>query len=98
MTVQQAMSATSDPGADMDARTLRRMERVLHWLSEHYVDQPSLEDIASVIGLGPHHFQRLFTRYVGVSPKKYVQFLTLEHAKRSLAASARTRRSRSWRA
>ncbi len=88
MTVQQDISQTIEfePGAD--ARTLRRMERVLRWLSEHYIDQPSLEDTAAVIGLGPHHFQRLFTRYVGVSPKKYVQFLTLEHAKRSLAASA----------
>ncbi|NKB48914.1 MAG: methylated-DNA--[protein]-cysteine S-methyltransferase [Alphaproteobacteria bacterium] len=88
MTVQQDISPTHYPGSDMDARTLRRMERVLRWLSEHYIDQPSLEDTASIIGLGPHHFQRLFTRYVGVSPKKYVQFLTLEHAKRSLAASA----------
>ena len=88
MTVQQEVSSTIEfkPGAD--TRTLRRMERVLRWLSEHYTEQPSLEDTASIIGLGPHHFQRLFTQYVGVSPKKYVQFLTLEHAKRSLAASA----------
>ncbi|MDH3739148.1 MAG: bifunctional helix-turn-helix domain-containing protein/methylated-DNA--[protein]-cysteine S-methyltransferase [Alphaproteobacteria bacterium] len=88
MTVQQDTFPTTAAEADADARTLRRMERVLRWLSEHYIDQPSLEETASVIGLGPHHFQRLFTRYVGVSPKKYVQFLTLEHAKRSLATSA----------
>lgn len=88
MTVQQDISPADDPAPAMDARTLRRMERVLRWLSEHYTDQPSLEDTAAIIGLGPHHFQRLFTRYVGVSPKKYVQFLTLEHAKRSLATSA----------
>lgn len=88
MTVQQDLTPVRDVEPAMDARTLRRMERVLRWLSEHYIDQPSLEDTAAIIGLGPHHFQRLFTRYVGVSPKKYVQFLTLEHAKRSLAASA----------
>jgi len=88
MTLQQetAPAMTTERGAD--ARTMVRMERVLRWLGEHYIEQPSLEETASIIGLGPHHFQRLFTSYVGVSPKKYVQFLTLEHAKRSLAASA----------
>lgn len=79
---------TDDLEFQADDRTLHRIQRVLQWLSAHYLDQPSLEDTASVIGLGPHHFQRLFTRYVGVSPKKYVQFLTLEHAKQSLTESA----------
>lgn len=88
MTLQQEIASTEDVARDADARTMVRMERVLRWLAEHYTEQPSLEEIAAVIGLGPHHFQRVFTRYVGVSPKKYVQYLTLEHAKRSLAASA----------
>jgi len=88
MAVEQDIILSNEHEPGEDARTMRRMERVLRWLSEHYTEQPSLEDTAAVIGLGPHHFQRLFTRYVGVSPKKYVQFLTLEHAKRSLAASA----------
>ncbi len=88
MTALQDLTSAPDTQYDADARTFRRMQRVLRWLSENYTDQPSLEDTASIIGLGPHHFQRLFTRYVGVSPKKYVQYLTLEHAKRSLAASA----------
>ncbi len=88
MTALQDLIPANDPEAAMDDRTYRRMQRVLRWLSEHYTEQPSLEDTAAVIGLGPHHFQRLFTRHVGVSPKKYVQYLTLEHAKRSLAASA----------
>ena len=61
--------------------------RLLTWLSEHYREQPSLETIAAEAGLSAFHLQRLFTRYVGVSPKKYVQYLTLEHAKRALADS-----------
>jgi AraC family transcriptional regulator of adaptative response/methylated-DNA-[protein]-cysteine methyltransferase len=77
-----------DATPDRDDRTMIRMERVLRWLGEHYTEQPSLEETAAIIGLGPHHFQRQFTNHVGVSPKKYVQFLTLEHAKRRLAASA----------
>lgn len=62
--------------------------RALAWLGRHWQEQPSLEVTAAAVGLGPHHFQRLFTRYVGVSPKKYVQYLTLRHAKARLAESA----------
>lgn len=58
--------------------------RLLTWLSENYRDQPSLEQIAAQAGLSAFHLQRLFTRYVGVSPKKYVQYLTLAHARRAL--------------
>jgi AraC family transcriptional regulator, regulatory protein of adaptative response / methylated-DNA-[protein]-cysteine methyltransferase len=61
--------------------------RLLTWLSENYRDQPNLEQIAAEAGLSAFHLQRLFTRYVGVSPKKYVQYLTLEHAKRALSDS-----------
>ena len=61
--------------------------RLLTWLSENYREQPTLEQIAAEAGLSAFHLQRLFTRYVGVSPKKYVQYLTLEHAKRALGES-----------
>ena len=46
----------------------------------------SLEEIASDVGLSPAHFQRVFSRWAGVSPKRFQQFLTLEHAKSLLAA------------
>tara|TARA_A100001037_G_scaffold28424_1_gene22731 strand:+ start:31 stop:912 length:882 start_codon:yes stop_codon:yes gene_type:complete len=58
--------------------------RVLSWLSQNWRDQPSLERIAAEAGLSPYHLHRLFTRYVGVTPKKYVQYLTLDHAKQAL--------------
>jgi AraC family transcriptional regulator of adaptative response/methylated-DNA-[protein]-cysteine methyltransferase len=44
-----------------------------------------LEDVAREAGLSPAHFQRVFSRWAGVSPKRFQQFLTLEHAKRLLA-------------
>jgi AraC family transcriptional regulator of adaptative response/methylated-DNA-[protein]-cysteine methyltransferase len=66
----------------------RRIARAIQFLSAHYQDQPTLEDAASAAGLSPHHFQRVFTRYVGVSPKSFVGHLTLEHAKGDLAAGA----------
>jgi AraC family transcriptional regulator of adaptative response/methylated-DNA-[protein]-cysteine methyltransferase len=49
--------------------------------------QPELDEIASVIGLSEYHFQRLFTRWAGISPKRFMQFLTKEHAKSLLARS-----------
>jgi AraC family transcriptional regulator of adaptative response/methylated-DNA-[protein]-cysteine methyltransferase len=63
----------------------RRMGRAIRYLSAHYLDQPSLEDAAAAVNLSPFHFQRLFTRYVGVSPKNFVGHLTLDHAKSDLA-------------
>lgn len=65
----------------------RRVERAIAYLEEHYQDQPPLDEIASHLGLSPYHFQRLFRRWAGISPKRFVQFLTLEHAKGRLAAS-----------
>ncbi len=66
----------------------RRMARAIRFLAEHYRDQPRLEEAAASAGLSPFHFQRLFTRYVGVSPKSFVGHLTLEQAKSDLAAGA----------
>ncbi|HXC57535.1 MAG TPA: methylated-DNA--[protein]-cysteine S-methyltransferase [Rhizomicrobium sp.] len=63
----------------------RRMGRAIRFLCANYLDQPTLEDAASAVGLSPFHFQRLFTRYVGVSPKNFVGHLTLGHAKGDLA-------------
>jgi AraC family transcriptional regulator of adaptative response/methylated-DNA-[protein]-cysteine methyltransferase len=63
----------------------KRMGRAIRYLSEHYLEQPRLEDAAESVGLSPFHFQRLFTRYVGVSPKSFVGHLTLDHAKQELA-------------
>ena len=55
-------------------------------LVEHYAEQPSLEEVAAIAGLHPHHFQRIFKRWAGISPKRFAQYLTVEHAKALLAA------------
>lgn len=57
----------------------------LRYLEENAERQPSLDDVAAHIGFSPTHFQRMFTAWVGVSPKKYLGYLTLDHAKRLLA-------------
>ena len=64
-----------------------QIERALDWLSRNFERQPSLAEAAGHVGLSEYHFQRRFTRQVGLSPKKYVQFLTLERAKEALAKS-----------
>ena len=69
-------------------RDWRRMGRAIRYLTERYTEQPRLEDAADAVGLSPFHFQRLFSRYVGVSPKSFVGHLTLQHAKRELAQGA----------
>jgi AraC family transcriptional regulator of adaptative response/methylated-DNA-[protein]-cysteine methyltransferase len=48
-------------------------------------EQASLDEIAGSVGLSPAHFQRIFSQWVGVSPKRYQQYLALDHAKRLLA-------------
>ena len=66
----------------------RRMARAIAFLSAHYAEQPRLEDAANAAGLSPFHFQRTFTRYVGVSPKAFVGHLTLARAKGELVNGA----------
>jgi AraC family transcriptional regulator of adaptative response/methylated-DNA-[protein]-cysteine methyltransferase len=65
-----------------------RIERALDYLAANVDSQPSLVEIASQVNLSEYHFQRLFTRRVGISPKKFLQYLTLDAAKQRLAASA----------
>ena len=58
-----------------------RMAEAIRFIDETREDQPGLEDVAAHLDLSPAHFQRLFSRWVGVSPKKYQQYLTLDHAR-----------------
>jgi AraC family transcriptional regulator, regulatory protein of adaptative response / methylated-DNA-[protein]-cysteine methyltransferase len=61
-----------------------RIAAAIEYIQANYVSQPSLEEIAANISLSPHHFQRLFTEWAGVSPKKFLQYITIAHAKKSL--------------
>lgn len=72
------------PSVPSQCRDYQRIADTLEWISAHFEEQPTLADIASQAGASPYHFQRLFSRWVGLSPKKYVQYLTLERAKASL--------------
>jgi AraC family transcriptional regulator of adaptative response/methylated-DNA-[protein]-cysteine methyltransferase len=64
-----------------------RIEAAIHYLEENFQAQPTLAEIASHVGLSEYHFQRLFSRWAGTSPKRFLQFLTIQHAKKLLADS-----------
>jgi AraC family transcriptional regulator of adaptative response/methylated-DNA-[protein]-cysteine methyltransferase len=57
------------------------------YLEANHRAQPSLEELAAHLAVSPYHLQRLFKRWAGISPKRFVQYLTVEHAKQLLAAS-----------
>jgi AraC family transcriptional regulator of adaptative response/methylated-DNA-[protein]-cysteine methyltransferase len=57
------------------------------YLEANHRSQPSLEELAAHLAISPYHLQRLFKRWAGISPKRFVQFLTIEHAKQLLAES-----------
>lgn len=65
----------------------RRIEQAILYLEDHVREQPGLEDVAASIGLSEYHFQRLFARWAGVSPKRFLQYLTKEGAKELLDRS-----------
>lgn len=64
-----------------------RVERAIAFLTGHYREQPDLAAAARAAHLSEFHFQKVFTRWAGISPKRFVQFLTVEHAKQRLAES-----------
>jgi len=58
-----------------------RVAGVIRYLDQHHTDQPDLTELARGVGLSPFHFHRLFSTWAGVTPKDFLQCLTLEHVK-----------------
>lgn len=67
--------------------TYQQMAQAIAYLRQHHRDQPDLKTIAAQVHLSEHHFQRRFTQWAGISPKRFVQYLTLDYAKSKLAES-----------
>ena len=61
-----------------------RVAEAIEYLTQNFKGQPNLDEVAQNVHLSPFHFQRLFTEWAGVSPKKFLQFLTIEYAKNIL--------------
>nr|WP_246728398.1 bifunctional helix-turn-helix domain-containing protein/methylated-DNA--[protein]-cysteine S-methyltransferase [Microvirga terricola] len=82
-TESEAPALAEGPCADYE-----RVRRIIAYISEHWRDQPSLEDIAEQVGLSTTHVHHLFRRWSGLSPKAFLQAITLDNAKTLLADSA----------
>jgi AraC family transcriptional regulator, regulatory protein of adaptative response / methylated-DNA-[protein]-cysteine methyltransferase len=61
-----------------------RIARIIRYLDECHADQPNLATLARHVGLSQHHFHRLFTSWAGITPKDFLQCLTLSHAREML--------------
>ncbi|GAB3370083.1 methylated-DNA--[protein]-cysteine S-methyltransferase [Spongiibacter taiwanensis] len=86
------MSKASTPQSTIPLSTLsaraghgqtnyQRIALAIDFLQHHFTRQPSLDEVAAAVHLSPFHFQRLFTEWAGVSPKKFIQYLSLNYAK-----------------
>ena len=79
------MKTTPHPGLNGDFESIAK---AIAYIRDNVCQQPSLEQIASRVGLSPWHFQRKFKAWAGVSPKRFLEFLTVQHAKELLDKSA----------
>ncbi len=61
-----------------------RIAEALKYIKDHSQEQPGLDEIAASVHVSPYHFQRIFTDWAGVSPKKFLQYISIEHAKEIL--------------
>ncbi|WP_298507124.1 methylated-DNA--[protein]-cysteine S-methyltransferase [uncultured Maribacter sp.] len=67
-----------------------RIAEAIEYIRQNHTEQPTLEEIAKKVHLSPFHFQKMFTDWAGVSPKKFLQFISVQHAKQILNNSKTT--------
>ena len=61
-----------------------RIAEAIEFIKTHFKEQPDLDEVAAKLHLSPFHFQRLFTDWAGVSPKKFLQYTSIQYAKNIL--------------
>ena len=67
-----------------------RIAEAIDYIKANFKDQPNLDEVAEKVHLSPFHFQRLFSEWAGTSPKKFLQYTSLEHAKKLLKENLAT--------
>jgi AraC family transcriptional regulator of adaptative response/methylated-DNA-[protein]-cysteine methyltransferase len=72
----------------VDSRDFRRIARAIRFIDAHYREQPRLAAIAAAAGLSEFHFNRLFRRWAGLTPRQYLAYITARAARGALAAAA----------
>lgn len=72
---------------EQHCKDYRRIEKALQFAAENFREHPSLAELAATVHLSEHHFQRVFRRWAGVSPKQFLQYLTVQHARQCLSSN-----------
>ncbi|MHA4810061.1 bifunctional transcriptional activator/DNA repair enzyme AdaA [Flavitalea flava] len=67
-----------------DLTNYERIAEAIDYIKTHFKEQPDLNEVAGKVHVSPFHFQRMFKEWAGVSPKKFLQYLSVEHAKAML--------------
>jgi len=67
-----------------------RIAKAIDYIKANFKSQPRLDEVAEKINISPAHFQRMFTEWAGISPKKFLQFISMEHAKKILIETQAT--------
>lgn len=75
---------------EQEKTNFNRVAEAIAYIQQNFKSQPSLDEVAEQIHVSPFHFQRLFTEWAGVSPKKFLQYITVEHAKKMLKENRAT--------
>ena len=75
---------------EQDIINYTRIASAIEYIQENFTQQPTLDEIAKKVNLSAFHFQRLFTDWAGVSPKKFLQFVSVQHAKQVLKETQST--------
>ena len=66
---------------EQDTLNYNRIAEAIEYIKNNFKQQPDLDEVAEKVHLSPFHFQKLFTDWAGVSPKKFLQYTSIEHAK-----------------
>lgn len=66
---------------EQEKTNFSRIEEAIGYIQTNFKSQPGLDEVAGEIHISPFHFQRLFTDWAGVSPKKFLQYISVEYAK-----------------
>lgn len=75
---------------EQQVNNYHRIARAIEYIQSHFQQQPSLDEIAQYVHLSPFHFQRLFKEWAGTTPKKLLQFISIQHAKQLLQENKST--------
>ena len=67
-----------------DQLNYTRIAEAIEYIRAHFKEQPNLDEVAEKVHLSPFHFQRLFSEWAGTSPKKFLQYISVQHAKKLL--------------